>query len=242
MLKHYPFQQKLRYSLSKFSIIEYFYYKLLKIRYKNNNKKITFGKNVKIDNHCAFGGYNTLMNNTSFFSSNIGFASYVANNTVIKKTKIGKFCSIGDYVRTCLGVHPSSGFVSTSPSFYSLKSPTHLSYANEQYFEEHSYIDDEKKYVVEIGNDVWIGNNVSIIDGVKIGDGAILAIGAVVTKDVEPYTIVGGVPAKPIKKRFTDEQIKFLLRFKWWDKDKNYFKDNNNIFHSIKEFINFNKI
>lgn len=70
-----------------------------------------------------------------------------------------------------------------------------------------------------IGNDVWMGFNATIMAGVKIGDGAIIATNAVVTKDVEPYTIVGGNPAKEIKKRFSKEQIDILLELKWWDWD-----------------------
>jgi len=68
-----------------------------------------------------------------------------------------------------------------------------------------------------IGNDVWIGHNAVIMPGVKIGDGAIIATNSTVTKDVEPYSIVGGNPAKTIRKRFSDEQIEMLLKLKWWD-------------------------
>ncbi|MCL4152751.1 UNVERIFIED_CONTAM: hypothetical protein GTU68_022573 [Idotea baltica] len=71
----------------------------------------------------------------------------------------------------------------------------------------------------KIGNDVWIGYNATIMPGVNIGDGAIIATGATVTKDVEPYTIVGGNPAQPIKKRFPQEQIDQLMEIKWWDWD-----------------------
>ena len=70
-----------------------------------------------------------------------------------------------------------------------------------------------------IGNDVWIGHKATIMPGVQIGDGAIIASHSVITKDVEPYTIVGGNPVKPIRKRFPDEQIKILLELKWWDWD-----------------------
>lgn len=70
-----------------------------------------------------------------------------------------------------------------------------------------------------IGNDVWIGHDATIMSGIKIGDGAIIATKAVVTKDIEPYTIVGGNPAKPIKKRFSEATISKLLQLKWWDWD-----------------------
>ncbi|PRY59675.1 virginiamycin A acetyltransferase [Glycomyces artemisiae] len=68
-----------------------------------------------------------------------------------------------------------------------------------------------------VGNDVWLGYNTTVMPGVTIGDGAIIASGAVVTADVPPYTIVGGNPAKPIRKRFGDEEIELLLRAAWWD-------------------------
>lgn len=75
-----------------------------------------------------------------------------------------------------------------------------------------------------IENDVWIGYNATIMDGVTIGNGAVIAANAVVTKDVEPYSIVGGVPAKLIKKRFSDKIIKKLLKLKWWDMDYDILK------------------
>lgn len=90
-----------------------------------------------------------------------------------------------------------------------------------------------------IKNDVWIGEKVIIKGGVQIGDGAIIAAGAVVTKDVDPYTIVGGVPASPIKKRFDDDIIDALMKLRWWDLPYNELKEiikqvgpNN-----VKEFI-----
>jgi virginiamycin A acetyltransferase len=68
-----------------------------------------------------------------------------------------------------------------------------------------------------IGNDVWIGHKATIMPGIKIGDGAIIATNATVTRDIDPYTIVGGNPAREIRKRFSEEQIQFLLKLKWWD-------------------------
>ena len=77
-----------------------------------------------------------------------------------------------------------------------------------------------------IGNDVWIGYEAVIMSGVNIGDGAIIGTRAVVTKDIPPYTIVGGVPAKIIRKRFSDEVISQLLEIKWWDWNKEKIKNN----------------
>lgn len=78
-------------------------------------------------------------------------------------------------------------------------------------------MDVKSKGDIVIGNDVWIGNSVTIMQGVKIGDGAIIGTNALVSKDVEPYTIVGGNPAKVIRKRFDEETIHFLLDLAWWN-------------------------
>ncbi|MEA2041475.1 MAG: CatB-related O-acetyltransferase, partial [Bacteroidota bacterium] len=192
-----------------------FFYKLF-VRKKYN---VRFAGGVKINKTVFFGGNNYIGKNTEFFNSELGFASYIANNSVIQNTKIGKFCSIGDNVRTKLGMHPSRNFVSTHPAFFSESKITGFTFAEEQKFEEHIYIDNDKKFVAQIGHDVWIGNNVIITDGIKIGNGAIIAAGAVVAKNVDPYTVVGGVPAKKIKMRFAPEDIEYLQQLKWWDFD-----------------------
>ena len=96
---------------------------------------------------------------------------------------------------------------------------------------------DENGTVVEIGNDVWVGNDVRIIGGVKIGDGAVIGSCALVTKDVEPYSIVGGVPAKVIKKRFSDDIISKLLETKWWNKDAEWISSNAEIFDNVENLL-----
>lgn len=84
----------------------------------------------------------------------------------------------------------------------------------------------DNKGDIVVGNDVWIGYEAVILSGVTIGDGAVIGARAVVTKDVPPYTIVGGVPAKPIKKRFSDESIKKLQSIRWWDWPKEKIAEN----------------
>lgn len=140
--------------------------------------------------------------------SSIGRFTYLSENTKINNAVIGRFCSIGPNFNVGLGMHPKN-FVSTHPFFYSSE---HISHEQKI---EHRF--DEYR-LTTIGNDVWIGANVILVDGVKIADGAIVAAGAVVTKDVGPYEIVGGVPAKFISKRFPDSVIIMLLNSKWWDK------------------------
>ena len=104
-----------------------------------------------------------------------------------------------------------------------------MTYSKERRFEEF-------KAQIEIGNDVWIGDSAIIMDGVKIGDGSIIAAGAVVTKDVPPYAIVGGVPAKIIRYRFDEDDINFLLELSWWEKDKKWIKENAEKFSDIRNF------
>lgn len=111
-----------------------------------------------------------------------------------------------------------------------------FTYVKKNCFDENVVVDKEG-HVVEIGNDVWIGSGALLLPGVHIGDGAIIAAGAVVTKDVEPYAIVGGVPAKIIRKRFNDEQIKYLLELKWWDKPEEWVRSHADYFRNIQEFI-----
>lgn len=127
-----------------------------------------------------------------------------------EKLIIGKFCSIAcgtKFLFNCANHTLKSLSTYTFPLFY------------EEWELEKSNITtawDNKGYIV-IGNDVWIGYEAVIMAGVHIGDGAIIAARAVVTKDVPPYTIVGGTPAKEIRKRFDTEMIQQLLKLKWWD-------------------------
>ncbi|WP_084759090.1 CatB-related O-acetyltransferase [Subdoligranulum variabile] len=120
------------------------------------------------------------------------------------------------------------------PGFFSIKTEGICSYTQEQRFEEYRYVDDDKRYFCEIGNDVWIGSDVIILQGVKIGNGAIVASGAVVTKDVPDFAIVGGVPAKIIRYRFTKDEINFLNQLQWWNRQEKWIQNHALYFSDIK--------
>lgn len=150
---------------------------------------------------------NSFFNNVVLKNCKIGAFSYINDSTILIDVTIGRYCSIGRNVST-LTAHPTDRLTS-HPFTYSRAFPEDIQHNEYEHFQEF--------HPIEIGNDVWIGNNVSLKGGIKIGDGAIIATGAVVSKDVEPYTIVGGVPAKVIKQRFDDETIEKLLESKWWD-------------------------
>ena len=162
-------------------------------------------------------------------NSNINDYTYISAGCVISEATIGKFCSIGPNVRIAPGKHPTHTFVSTHPAIYSNPACCIKNFSDKDYHSPYRN--------VEIGNDVWICANAIITDGIKIGDGAIIAANSVVSKNVEPYTIVGGVPAKFIRKRFTDEQINFLLKFKWWENDFDWIEKNAHLFRNIDFFI-----
>lgn len=140
----------------------------------------------------------------------MGRYSYVGHDSSIFNTQIGSFCSISDHVFIGGPEHPID-WVSTSPVFQNVKkrgSGPSKRFAL-------GVLPEIKQTI--IGNDVWIGHNVTIIQGVTVGNGAIVGAGSVVTKDVPPYAIVGGVPAKIIRYRFDNSIITELLRTSWWD-------------------------
>lgn len=155
-------------------------------------------------------------------------------------TDIGKFCSIANNVRIVAGNHPIKKFVSTHPAFYSKMMEERFGYVHEQLYNEFKFVDIKRKKFVDIGNDVWIGAGVTIMEGIRIGDGVVIAANAVVTKDVKPYEIVGGIPAKHIKNRFTEDEVLFLKEFKWWNRDVKWIKENALAFSDIERFMREN--
>lgn len=172
-------------------------------------QNVVIGSNVRIYNGC------------NLYSVNISRYSYLSPNTVISHTKIGSFCSIGRNVH-CTGANHPTDYLSTHPAFYSTKKQCGSSFANKDMFDEFLHID--------IGNDVWIGSNSIILGGVKISNGAIIGAGSVVTKDVAPYSIVVGNPAKHIRFRFDEEQVKEIEAMSWWNWDDDL------ILQNIKKF------
>lgn len=181
------------------------------------HRMVKFGSNCVI-RHCTFEGCNRLHNGTRLNRCDIGFATYIAYDTQVRHTSIGRFCSIGNNCQIGgFGPHPSSGFLSTYPAFYSdTRKSLGFSLGQDCLFDQLKHYDSERIHV-HIGHDVWIGSHVLVLDGVTIGNGAIVAAGAVVTHDVEPYTIVGGVPARPIRKRFSQNTIERLMKMNWWE-------------------------
>ena len=181
-----------------------------KIYPRTEDKETVYLKNVVTDPSIIVGDftmYNDFVNDPQQFEKNNVLYHYPINHD---KLKIGKFCSIACGAKFL--------FNSANHTMKSLST-----YPFPIFFEEWGLdVRDitsawDNKGDIVIGNDVWIGYEAVIMAGVTIGDGAIIGTRAVVTKDVPPYTIVGGVPAKEIRKRFSEEMIAHLLNVQWWD-------------------------
>lgn len=209
------------------------------IHRKRAGNACLFGKNTTIDSKAKFEGMNRLSDGSVFLNSSMGYASYASEHSFIKNTVIGRYTCIANEVMTVAGNHPLS-FVSVHPAFYSTTQKP--SYVKQNKFEDFHYLDSLKRISVVIGSDVWIGARVAILEGVIIGDGAVVAAGAVVTKDVPPYAIVGGVPAKIIKYRFDEDTIKKLLELKWWDKDMDWIVEHASMFDKVENLLNSYKL
>jgi len=158
---------------------------------------------------CTFEGPNYIDRFCGIQATRMGRYTYVGNGSTVFGAELGRFCSIGPGVRIGLGIHPVD-HVSTSPVFYS-----HQNVFGATWAPQGAIVDEFHKVI--IGHDVWIGANALVMGGVRIGHGAIVGAGAVVTKDVEPYTIVGGVPAKWIKDRLPRETAKAVEAIAWWN-------------------------
>ena len=210
--------------------------RLLNKLYNLVNKRIyriklkNIGKGSTVS-YCKLEGNNALGRNSHLINCLVGKNTYFGNNVILTESKIGRFCSIGDNVKIIAAQHPIDTFISTSPLFYTQNTLLKTYIKREKYPNFKYVLNTNFKVIVH--NDVWIGSNVLILGGVIIGNGAIIAAGSVVIKDVEPYSIVGGVPAKHIKYRFDSHTILTLETYKWWDKSEEWFTMNAEYFSDV---------
>ena len=219
-------------SVFRYLICKYRYRKVLKIEYP-----------CKIGISSYFEG-NNFIQRGSHFVGEMGYGSYIGSNCDVI-ANIGRFTSIAPRVTTNPGRHPSGEpFVTTCPLFYSSRQNYPEKWVQSVYFSEIAYVPLLKHISISIGNDCWIGDGAFIVGGVKIGDGSIVLAHSVVTKDVEPYSIVGGVPAKIVRYRYSGKIISKLLQFQWWNKDLDWLKSNTHLLRNIElleKYIDDNK-
>ncbi len=194
---------------------------------------VCYNISVTIDPTSTFEGANSI-GEKSFFKGRMGYGAYIGANCYIDGN-IGRFTSISSDVQCNLGSHPYKyPYVSTSPMFFSLLKQTGETFATKQMFQE-------IKPPIQIGNDCWVGQRVFIVGGVNIGDGAVILAGAVVVKNVPPYAIVGGVPAKIIGYRYDSETIDVLRQMEWWNMPIVWLKKHYELFSDIDSFVNILK-
>lgn len=184
-----------------------------------------FQKNVAFSSRVEFSDISPkakVWGHCKVFKSSLGDYSYIGDHCRVIHAHIGKFCSIaGDYTQIGMGNH-SLDYISTSSIFSAKRNGTGISWSDNTVFEEYEEI--------SIGNDVWIGSSVKIMPGVHVGNGAVIGAGAIVTKDVPPYAIVVGVPAKIIRYRFPEDVIIQLENSKWWELDDAILQSNISLF------------
>jgi acetyltransferase-like isoleucine patch superfamily enzyme len=186
---------------------------------------VEFQRGSAASGKCTFGPGVLVMPGTVVTDSDVGQYTYFSTSSYVYRCKVGAYCSIGPHVRIGLGVHPTRDYVSTYPSFYSSNHVARADFGLTTAFQEH--------LPITIGNDVWLGERCIIMDGVTIGDGAIIGAGAVVTRDIPCYAVAVGVPARVIRRRFDEEQIVFLQRLAWWDRDIDWIRSHAHLFRDI---------
>jgi phosphonate metabolism protein (transferase hexapeptide repeat family) len=158
---------------------------------------------------CTLGRYTDIGARTILLETEVGDYSYIVNDSNVAYTKIGKFCSIAAMTRINPGNHPMHR-----------ASHAHFTYRASSYFsgeaDDADFFEWRRAHRVVIGHDVWIGHGAIVLPGRSVGDGAVIAAGSIVTKDVTPYTIVAGNPARPIRQRFPTPIAARMEKLEWW--------------------------
>lgn len=179
---------------------------------------------------CILGNYVDIGEYSSLKETKVGDYTYFAGFNDVIYANIGKFTSIATFVRINPGNHPMDRVTMH-----------HMTYRRVRYGmdskNDDAFFQWRRSKPVNIGNDVWIGHGATIMAGVTIGDGSVIGAGAVVTKDVNPFEIVAGVPSKLIRKRFPDNVIEKLLKIKWWDWEDEKIRTSFNDFLDMDTFL-----
>ena len=189
----------------------------------------TIDEDVILEN-TKLGACTHVQAHSVFCDATVGDYNYFAGYNQVYYANIGKFCSVASFARINTTNHPT----------YDRIAQHHFTYRSKRFGfgeDDSEFFEQRKGKSVMVGNDVWIGHNAIIMPGVNIGNGAVIGAGAVVTKDVEAYSIVAGVPAKKIKMRFSDELVKRIEKSAWWDWNHQTIKERLPDFRDMEAFV-----
>lgn len=178
---------------------------------------------------CDVGEWTLFQRETKLVESTIGEYTYVMERTEVFYASLGKFCSVASNVRINALNHPIDR-VTSHP----------ITYRSDNFDlgeDDSDVFDRRKEQSVDIGHDVWIGSGVTIMPNTTIGNGAVVGAGSVVTDDVEPYTIVAGVPAEAIRRRFSPAVAEKIEEVQWWDWSKEELKANMELLRNPEAFV-----
>ncbi len=185
------------------------------------HKRVLIDLSAYCDRETTFEGYNRVTSGAHLYQSRLGLASYVGARARLSNTLVGRFSCIGPEVETVVGAHPTTDFASIHPAFFSTRAQAGFTFVSRDLYPEYGERRYREDFYFEIGSDVWIGHGSRLMQGIRVGHGAVVAAGSVVTKDVSPYMVVAGVPARPLRQRFPEATIQRLLAAAWWDMDFN---------------------
>jgi len=206
-------------------VIQYIFWKKIQLRFSN----ATIYRGATVSDSSRLSPNSVIFSGAQIVDSIIGKYTYVQRESFVLFADVGPFCSIAGGCWIGLPSHPVN-YVSTSPVFYDSRQPLPKFLISQ----ENDLIPQKQ---TTIGADCWIGQGAKIIAGVHIGTGAIVGAGAVVTRDVAPYAVVGGVPARLIRMRFTDDICHRLLESRWWEFDDDTLIEMNSMFRDPNFFV-----
>lgn len=217
-------------------ILKEVYWKINSIIWKQPlTCRISHAVNIR---HTKLEGYNKIASHTKILDSEIGYGTFIGKSSSINQCKIGRYCACASGLEILKGRHPIHTIASIHPALYSALGQYGFTYVNKSIYEEFKYIEkDGKKWSAMVGNDVWIASDVKVCENVEIENGAIVMAGAIVTKDVPPYAIVGGIPATIIGYRFSEVQIKALLQLQWWNRGEKWIREHVQYFDDVERLI-----
>jgi acetyltransferase-like isoleucine patch superfamily enzyme len=165
----------------------------------------------------------------------VGRGSYISGDCRLSAVRFGRFCSVGAHLHVADGRHPTRDWASTHPAFFSRRAQAGFTFADGEVYEELRRC--KGGWTFDVGHDVWIGDRVTVLAGLRVGTGAVIGTGSVVTRDVEEYTIVAGVPAREVGRRCSREEAIELLRTAWWERDLPWLRSHWREFRTVNSLL-----